>query len=644
MGAARRRIDFSALAPGEGWTGSWRTTGVANLRRRDGLGLLEAGSDVFPNDPRPVAFAVDARVRDGAIRAVVERAGQGAGLVLRRTGPRAWYAAILADGQALRIIRREGSDLVELARVAVPGVAMPVTMTFEASGAGPTRLSATLEDAGGRRVTVLAVDGAEALQRAGDPGVLATANTLLPYSNPVLPALGNLHLAPYGVQEGEAFLETPAGRAFLDTIRERSTAAFREIELSSTETPGPTPASVVAATTGAPRRGGALLHVASDLPARVVIEVSRTGRFRRSRRVQAGRTGEHEALMKSVGSLPPGEWVHWRPRLRRRGVTTVGPARRFRVLPRAGSGVPVTLAVGACAAQFGPTFDLLAEAEPDVFVWHGDLNYPDTHGPLAQTIEGYAGIWRDFLANPRLEPVLSRACFAAQRDDHDYASQDSNAATIPERPWGIAPWDALMGARPWYRFGAGLAEVWVLDQRRFKSDPRMEDTPEKTLLGAEQRAWLLGTLARSRAPFKLICSPCTVMDPYANARDGNWGNGFVSERRLLLDHIAARVSGQTLFLTGDTHVTMVYDRDGVFEARACPLDIPEPNDLTIADPGYAARLRGTEGVAYASGASHFSVLDVRGAGGGAVLDYRIVRQDGAVPYRRRFEVAPAGGV
>ena len=47
-----------------------------------------------------------------------------------------------------------------------------------------------------------------------------------------------------------------------------------------------------------------------------------------------------------------------------------------------------------------------------MFVWQGDLNYPDTHGPLAQTTSAYGGIWRDFLANPLLEPILRETAFA----------------------------------------------------------------------------------------------------------------------------------------------------------------------------------------------------------------------------------------
>src|SRR4051794_20648954 len=99
-------IDFTMLAPGDGWPG-WRCPGVANLRRSDGAGLLEAGSDVFPCDARPVAFAVDRRFRDSEITAVVDAAGAGAGVVLRRVGPRDYYAAIYDDERAaLVLIRR----------------------------------------------------------------------------------------------------------------------------------------------------------------------------------------------------------------------------------------------------------------------------------------------------------------------------------------------------------------------------------------------------------------------------------------------------------------------------------------------------------------------------------------------------------
>jgi len=292
------------------------------------------------------------------------------------------------------------------------------------------------------------------------------------------------------------------------------------------------------------------------------------------------------------------------------------------------------LAIASCGSQFGPIFERIAASEPDTFVWQGDLNYPDTHGPLAQSISGYAGIWRDFLANPLIEPILGRATFAAQRDDHDYGIQDANATNVERVPWGLAPWEALMPGRGYYRFCAGAAEVWVLDQRRNKSDPELADSPGKTLLGKPQRRWLLRTLAASKATFKVICSPCTVFMA-GNARDGNWAAGFTAERKILLEHIQRSVTGTTIFVTGDVHLSGVYEANGVFEARAAPVGIPSPNDVTLVDPLAATRLASQRDVTYADDRCHFALIDVAGRGNDAALELSLVREDG-VAYRRRF--------
>ncbi len=510
-------------------------------------------------------------------------------------------------------------------------------LTLRVAGRNPAVLDAVLAGDGGATVSVSARDNAAMLQRAGDPGVVATARTLFPSQGPaVLPALGNLHLLPYGVQEGQAFIESPLGEQLIAQIRERSTAVFNEIVVRATGVPRVTRPSLVAAGTGAPVTRGAMLRVATDVPARVEIEIAADPGFRNARRLRAGITNDFQAVLARVGGLRAGRRVYWRARLRRRRWVTVGPTRSFRVLPRAGSPQRVRVAIGSCASQFGPVFEVLRRAEPDVFLWQGDLNYPDTLGPLAQTIPGYAGIWRDFLANPLLEPLLERTAFATQRDDHDYGLQDANASNLV--PWGLAPWERLVERRPYYRFSAGLVEVWVLDQRLHKTDPAAPDGPDKTLLGAEQRAWLLRTLSASRAPFKVVCSPCTLAPLSANARDGSWATGFTAERDLLLAHIRDHVSGRTVFVTGDTHWTLVYDRDGLFEARPCPLGIPTPNDITLTQPQVAEDARGAPGVVYADDErGHFALIDVAGDSGRAQLELALVREDGAVPFQRGFE-------
>ena len=141
----------------------------------------------------------------------------------------------------------------------------------------------------------------------------------------------------------------------------------------------------------------------------------------------------------------------------------------------------------------------------------------------------------------------------------------------------------------------------------------------------------------SRAPFKVICSPCTLAPLKANERDGSWAAGFTAERDLLLTHIRGRVSGRTIFVSCDTHWTMVYDRDGLFEARPCPLVIPTPNDITLTSPNEASDARGRPGVLYADQQySHIGFVTVSAAGREALLDLELVREDGVSAFRTRL--------
>jgi hypothetical protein len=177
--------------------------------------------------------------------------------------------------------------------------------------------------------------------------------------------------------------------------------------------------------------------------------------------------------------------------------------------------------------------------------------------------------------------------------------------------------------------------VWVLDQRRFKSDPTLPDTIHKTLIGDVQREWLLRTLRASTAPFKVICSPCTVF-LRANPTDGNWSDGFTAERDAILAHIDREVSGRVVFIAGDFHLTGVYDKDGRYEARPCPVGIPVPNDVTLDDPQYADHLRARPGVTYADNRCHFGVVEIHGEGDTAVLEVSLRREDGTTPYSKTF--------
>lgn len=143
--------------------------------------------------------------------------------------------------------------------------------------------------------------------------------------------------------------------------------------------------------------------------------------------------------------VPAGESVYWRPLLRREELTTRGAVRHVRTPPARGSGGTFSLAVGACASRFETTFQQIEALDPDVLVWEGDINYLDAMGAVAQTMSGYAGLWKALLRTPELEGLFSSSCVAFWRDDHDYGHND--VASQELRACGVDPFESVLEVR-----------------------------------------------------------------------------------------------------------------------------------------------------------------------------------------------------
>lgn len=56
-------------------------------------------------------------------------------------------------------------------------------------------------------------------------------------------------------------------------------------------------------------------------------------------------------------------------------------------------------------------------------------------------------------------------------------------------------------------------QIWLPENRMYRSPNAMEDGPEKSIWGKEQRAWLQKTLKESDATYKLLISPTPMIGP-----------------------------------------------------------------------------------------------------------------------------------
>jgi len=93
------------------------------------------------------------------------------------------------------------------------------------------------------------------------------------------------------------------------------------------------------------------------------------------------------------------------------------------------------------------------------------------------------------------------------------------------------------------------AECFLLDCRRFRSANADPDGPDKTMLGARQRAWLVDGLARSTATFKLVFT--SVPLDFGHGED-HWA-GYTHERDAIFDAIVAAGVRGIVFLSADQH-------------------------------------------------------------------------------------------
>ncbi|MBW3662864.1 MAG: alkaline phosphatase D family protein [Actinobacteria bacterium] len=602
----------------EGWGDGWFIDGVANLRVASGIGVFEAATDIYPADERHVAFLADHRVLDAVVVANFSRLGLAAGVVARRVAPRTHLAAIVdtSTGTISAVARTRDGETV-IASAPAPVLRTPLTVSLEVTGADPTRVVATVTDADGLSAIAEGDDRTPQLQVGGDPGVLATSDTGFLSGPDAPPMFGS----------GRLVNTTPLAGLTEAEYRQVSVAHVDAWSVSSAEQPQPTVPSAVAVRTGAPADGGARVSVVADVPAEIAIEVAASPDLTGATRSVFVPTNEFLTLLSSVSTPAGAGEVFWRPVFRSAAGTSPGPVRRFRALPGIDDGTPWTLAIASCAYEFNTVganpFSLLADLGPDVFVWEGDLNYPDSHGSLSQTVSGYAGIWREFLDAGVLAPIVDRCCFAITRDDHDYGVDDSAAADLAD--FGILPYEHIVTADPYYDFAAGYVHTWMLDQRRYKHDPEAPDEPGKSLIGRDQLSWLLDGLATSDAPFKIVCSPNPVFHP---ANDETcWGSAFTAEREVVLDHIAAAVEGAVVFVTGDSHSAAVVESRGVLELRPCPLAIPPP-------PGWHPPVGGDGVLFEEAGESYLGWFRSGDLGGAPSLAIELLRGDGSVAWSR----------
>lgn len=290
----------------------------------------------------------------------------------------------------------------------------------------------------------------------------------------------------------------------------------------------------------------------------VQLEISRDRSFddpQRSPPVRASEAGDYCVMLRAEG-LRPGTAYYYRLRMD-------GNLDRYQPLPFIARTAPrgraaFRVAFGSCARlqidAEQPIFSIAAALDPDLMFWLGDNIYADTDSPAT-----LADLYRRQREVERVKPLVRTTPSLAVWDDHDFAFNDSDR-TNPIREQSLAVfksyWPNPSYGLPsvpgvFFKYTYGGVDFFFLDGRYYRDPSAAPDVPGKTMLGAEQKAWLKDELRASRAPFKVLASG----GGFSKAeRGGDTWAVYTHERDELFDFIRDHNIGGVFGISGDSHM------------------------------------------------------------------------------------------
>lgn len=202
-------------------------------------------------------------------------------------------------------------------------------------------------------------------------------------------------------------------------------------------------------------------------------------------------------------------------------------------------------------------FAKMHEQKPDFMLWLGDNMYLREADWNTQT-----GIFHRYTHTrslPEMQAFLGSVHHYAIWDDHDFGPNDSDKSFSKKdltletfkmfwgNPnYGIANTEGkgVTGTFVW-----GDVQFFLLDDRYFRTANKNMASP-RSILGDQQREWLINALASSQATFKIIAVGGQFI---SSAQEKENFANFPEEKQAIIAAIQKNKVSGVLFMTGDRH-------------------------------------------------------------------------------------------
>lgn len=247
----------------------------------------------------------------------------------------------------------------------------------------------------------------------------------------------------------------------------------------------------------------------------------------------------------TVQSLQPGTAYRVRVESRdEKGVAGAVVDGAFRTAAAANVAAPVRFAVVTCGdyprrddpAKGHRIYDTMSRLQLDFMVHTGDVEYYDKPDPWATSAELARLKWNRLFALPYQRTFHNGTPVYYTYDDHDILKNDC----WPGQSYGALTWQEGVSIfseqtpsspLPYRTFRHGKdVQIWIVEGRQYRSPNPDPDGPAKTILGAEQKAWLIRTISASDATFKILLTPTPIVGPDRGNKNDNHANaGFKHE-------------------------------------------------------------------------------------------------------------------
>jgi alkaline phosphatase D len=234
--------------------------------------------------------------------------------------------------------------------------------------------------------------------------------------------------------------------------------------------------------------------------------------------------------------------------------------------------LPTRIAFGSCSEEDKPQpiLNHVVAHHPDLFIYLGDNIYGDS-----RNLDTLRAKYGRLAAKPEHRRLRESTTLLATWDDHDYGWNDTGRhfeLKNESKQLFLDFWGEPRGSERWTRPGIYTSymfeangkrlQVIMLDTRWFrdnllrndrvpphKNDYRPNPSPDSTILGAAQWAWL-ETQLRMRADVRIIASSIQYSHEYNGWE--SWTN-VPHERERMRQLIRTTRANGVVFISGDVH-------------------------------------------------------------------------------------------